>query len=512
MVGGCSGGGAGSCSANSEKLNATPMQPKSGNQSTNSGMQKPPPMTDLSVPAALHASSDEEHSPNGLPGSVTISIHTPEAQARPSSFAPPKNYQTPDIKLPEEGQRSCGNSFASLMKRPDDELFHCMVSYRVNTDAARACAIHNGLHFKALNAKKKLDLFVMAKYPAGFNRPREAKKSWLNVFLDKSCLQDSKDWADEGFLKAILNSLTIIPILSWETAADGVHRGSVGQLASHNKDSSVDNVLLELVLAKELHCVLQAFAKASNQNDTLYPCMNIFPIFVQDLFAFAKLSTLSDDAPQKTLAKAAAVLESVGIHTDDAFMNQSVKSIIMYFTKLQGVKYFEYGVNDNANEQVVSRIWDLFKMQSTDFDIDRFQLDSFSENNPHGSELLQFLLASDAGYLSRFLMKHGISSVAMLGDVRLRDDAVKNLALEVSTACKRPLLAETVKIIRILNAAAESQLARPLQQRLDDFLDTDASILTAIYRSSRLVILRFRVACNWRQCNIFSAHRLSTLC
>jgi hypothetical protein len=446
-------------------------------------------MTDLSVPAALHASSYEEHSPNGLPGQVAISIHTPEAQARPSSFVPPKIYETPDIKLPEEGQHSSDNSLRSLMKlRPDDEMFHCMISYRVNTDAARARAIHDGLHFKALNAKKKMDMFAMAKYPAGFNRPREAKQSWLNIFLDKSCLQDSKEWADEGFISAIFKSSTIIPILSWETekkmAANGeseieIHKGSVGGLAAHNKDSPVDNVLLELVLAKELHCVLQAFAKASNQNDALYPCMHIFPIFVQDLFA--KLSTLSDDAPRMTLAKAAAVLGSVGIQTDNAFMNQSVKSIIMYFTKLQGVKYFEYGLNDAANEHVVTRIWDLFKKQSTAFDI--FQLKSFSENNPHGPELLQFLLASDAGYLSRFLMKHGISSVAMLGDVRFRDDEVRHLALEVSTACKRPLLAETVKIVRILNAAAESQLARPLQQRLDDFLDTDASILTAMYRS-----------------------------
>lgn len=385
-----------------------------------------------------------------------------------------------NMDVPQGGQHSSGNSFASLMKRPDDELFHCMVSYRVNTDAARARAIHDGLHFKALNAKKKLDLFVMAKYPAGFNRPREAKNSWLNIFLDKSCLQDSKDWADEGFLGAILKSLTIIPILSWETAADGGHKGSVGGLAAHNRDSPIDNVLLELVLAKELHCVLQAFAKASNQNDAIYPCMHIFPIFVQDLFA--KLSTLSDDAPQKTLAKAADVLGSVGIQADAAFMNQSVKSIIQFFTKLQGVKYFEFGSNDAANEQVVSRIWGHFKKQSTEFDIDRFQLNCFSENNPHGSELLQFLLASDAGYLSRFLMKHEISSVAMLADVRLRDDAVRNLALEVSTACKRPLLAETVKLVRILNAAAESQSARPLQQRLDDFVDTDASVLTAIYR------------------------------
>jgi len=448
----------------------------------------------MPLPMTERASSDEEEPLNGLTANSAISMRPLGSESSSQTAIDIINV----IDVPQEGQQSSDTSFASLsslMKRPDDELFHCMVSYRVNTDAARACAIHNGLHFKALNAKKKLDLFVMAKYPAGFNRPREAKQSWLNIFLDKSCLQDSKDWADEGFISAILKSLTIIPILSWETekkmAPNGeseieIHKGSVGGLAAHNKDSPVDNVLLELVLAKELHCVLQAFAKASNQNDTLYPCMHIFPIFVQDLFA--KLSTLSDDAPQKTLAKASAVLESVGIHTDEAFRKQSVKSIMQYFTKLQGVKYFEYGLHDNANEQVVSRIWDHFKKQSTDFDIDRFRLGSFSENNPHGSELLQFLLASDAGYLSQFLMKHAITSVAMLADVRLRDDEVRNLALEVATACKRPLLAETVKIVRILNAAAESQLARPLQQRLDDFVDTDASILTAIYRSPRLVI------------------------
>ena len=447
----------------------------------------PLPMTDLAVPLPVRTSSAPLLR-TGDRGNSAISMRT---------FGSGSSSQVAlNMDVPQGGQHSSGNSFASLMKRPDDELFHCMVSYRVNTDAARARAIHDGLHFKALNAKKKLDLFVMAKYPAGFNRPREAKKSWLNIFLDKSCLQDSKDWADEGFLSAILKSLTIIPILSWETekkmAADGeseieIHKGSVGGLAAHNKDSPVDNVLLELVLAKELHCVLQAFAKASNQKDTMFPCMHILPIFVQNL-VFAKVSTLSDDAPQKTLAKASAVLESVGIHTDDAFRKQSVKSIMQYFTTLQGVKYFEYGLNDNANEQVVSRIWDHFKKQSTDFDIDRFRLGSFSENNPHGSELLQFLLASDAGYLSQFLMKHAITSVAMLADVRLRDDEVRNLAREVATACNRPLLAETVKIVRILNAAAESQLARPLQQRLDDFVDTDASIKTAIYRSPRLVI------------------------
>jgi hypothetical protein len=428
-------------------------------------------MTDFLAPAVLHAVSDEDESLNRLPGQVAF-----------------------DMDTPQEVRHSSGDTFATLMKHPDDELFHCMVSYRVKTDAERARAIHDGLHFKALNAKKKLDLFVMAQYPAGFNRPQNAKQSWLNVFLDKSCLQDCKNWADDGFLSAILKSLTFIPILSWETAANGQeHKGSVGGLATLSKDSPIDNVLLELVLAKELHSVLKEFAKKSNQKNALYPCMHIFPILVQDL-VMTKISTLSDDAPLKTLAKAAAVLGMNGIQTDDAFMKQSVKSIMQYFLNIQGVQYYNFGSTDASNEQTVSRIWDHLKKQSIEFDIDRFQLDSYSENidhiqlnsfsadNPHGSELLQFLLAEDAGYLSRFLMKRAISSVAMLADFRLCDDEVRKLALEVSTVCKRPLSSETVKIVRILNAAAQSQLALPLRQRLDDFVDTDASILTAIYR------------------------------
>lgn len=377
-------------------------------------------------------------------------------------------------------QDSSANTAALLLKRPDDELFHCMVSYRVNTDAARARAIHDGLHFRALNAKRKLDFFALGRYPAGFDRAREAKHSWINIFLDKFCLQNGKGWADEGFLRAMLNSLTIIPILSWDTASSGDQVGSVGGLALHSKHSPVDNVLLELVLAKELHSVLNSFVKKTQLRETLYPCMHIIPIFIQDFFA--KLSSLSDDPPLATLTKAADVLGSVGIQIDAAFSKQSVKEIVSYFATLQGIKYFEFGSVDSANGQVVARIWDHLKGQAKTFDIDRFQIESLSENNPHGSELLQFLLDLDAGYLAHFLVKHSISSVSMLADIRHHDDAVKHLGLELSKACKRPLLEESIKLMRILNAAAESTLARPLKQRLRDFVDADASILTALYR------------------------------
>jgi len=422
---------------------------------------------------------------NPHPSARTATVPTPICDASPRVLGTIACSQVSiDMCAPQAPPHIIGSTLAPLSRRPDAELFHCMVSYRVKTDAARACAIHDGLHFKALNAKAKLDFYSIAKYPAGFTRAREAKQSWVNIFVDKFCLQHGKDWATDGFLKAILCSLTIVPLLSWETtaspgnAAQADHNGSVGGLAGHCRDSPVDNVLLELLLAKELHAASQALATAANQFDALYPCMHIIPIFVHDLFG--QLSLLSDDAPQATLAKAAEVLQSVGVQPDASFMNQSVKEIVSYFTKLQGVKCFEFGVE--GNKQAVDHIWRHLKSQATAFDLDRFQLNSFAENSPQGSELLQFLSASDAGYLSRFLVRHGVSSVQMLADIRLHPDVLKTIALEISTQCKRPLVEETIKFGRVVSAAAESHMSRPLCQRLRDFLDTDASILTAIYR------------------------------
>jgi hypothetical protein len=154
------------------------------------------------------------------------------------------------VHVPRDGN----DPVSQLTKQPDSELFHCMISYRVSTDADLARAIHDRLHFKALNAKKKVEFYAAAKYPSGFARARDAKQSWLNIFLDKLCLQTGRDWTDAGFILALLQTLTVIPVMSWKESSNGdPPSGSIGLLAAHNAHSPVDNVLLELVLAKELH-------------------------------------------------------------------------------------------------------------------------------------------------------------------------------------------------------------------------------------------------------------------
>ena len=88
----------------------------------------------------------------------------------------------PSLQLSNEGKESSASSIVAersneskessvrLLMQPDGEIFHVMISYRVNTDAD--LAIHDRLHFKALNAKKKLDFYAAAKYPSVFNRAR----------------------------------------------------------------------------------------------------------------------------------------------------------------------------------------------------------------------------------------------------------------------------------------------------------------------------------------------------
>jgi hypothetical protein len=383
-----------------------------------------------------------------------------------------------------------GNEYRSqLAKQPDSELFHCMISYRVSSDADLARAIHDRLHFKTLNAKKKVEFYAAAKYPSGFARARDAKQSWLNIFLDKVCLRPGRDWADAGFIPALLQSITMIPVLSWkESPSGGLPSGSVGLLAGHNAGSPVDNVLLELVLAKELHSTWQAISEnASSSRCVLFPCMHIVPVYAQDFFS--KLPTLSDDAPAATLQKAADVLLRVGHHTSASFMQQSVKSIITYFTTLQGIKFYDLGATDSANEQVAGLLWDILKMQAREFDIDRFTITAFTQNNPHGSELFEFLKATDAGYLSRFLIRHGISSVALLANLQQSESSIIGLAQETSKVCNRPLMQETMNIKRVINLAAASPLSLSMRNRLLNFVDKDASVLTAIYSSSAFDIM-----------------------
>jgi hypothetical protein len=380
----------------------------------------------------------------------------------------------------------------NLVRKPDGPLFHCMISYRVSTDSALARSLHDGIHMKCLNVKQQgkfPDFFVASKYPSLFDRADQAKQSSLNIFLDQFCLRAGEDWAESGFLLALSQSLVFIPILSWDVnPTNDQFIGSVGGMSAHCRDSPVDNVLLELVIAKELHNVYRALSKVRNSDECLlFPCMIILPIFTSDFFA--KLNKLKDEVPLATLQRAKEALLKFGVTPGPKFLLQTLPEILAFYSSLQCLRYFEWGASVSANQRTVKRIWQILKNLARDFDFDGFQMNQFKYNQPHGSELVVFLNKIDAGYLSRFFVKYGIHSVAKLALLVGEENAVGPIAREAALCCQRPVVEEILNINSAARLARSHRLALPLRVQLRDFVDKEASVLTAIYSSSGMDIM-----------------------
>ena len=60
------------------------------------------------------------------------------------------------------------------------------------------------------------------------------------IFFDRKSLDDGEKW-EAGFVKGVLSSLILLPLISWE----GENGGSVGRLMRLPENDAVDNVLLE---------------------------------------------------------------------------------------------------------------------------------------------------------------------------------------------------------------------------------------------------------------------------
>jgi hypothetical protein len=69
-----------------------------------------------------------------------------------------------------------------------------------------------------------------------------AENRQIHVFLDRHCLQDGGRF-DKDFAMALLKSTVVIPIVSYV---------ALQKMVSLNKDSPIDNLLVEWVIVAEL--------------------------------------------------------------------------------------------------------------------------------------------------------------------------------------------------------------------------------------------------------------------
>jgi hypothetical protein len=221
-----------------------------------------------------------------------------------------------------------------------DEVNHIFISYRQATETQLATRLYNGT--KAIVADR--DFAVAGKKP--------------KIFFDRKSLGDGEKW-EEGFVHGILNSLILLPLISWEGEDDG----SMGQLMNLTSENDrVDNVLLEWDLALVL---LDLAEESANKGGSPSLMRSIFPVLIGGTdergflpFPFHKLGNLSTEPSLKTKKRLVQICVEHGIPISTEAVYRSVRDVVGRITENQGVKLEDLGKEEVAIEACAERIFD----------------------------------------------------------------------------------------------------------------------------------------------------------
>jgi hypothetical protein len=215
--------------------------------------------------------------------------------------------------------------------------------------------------------------------------------------LRRYCLKDGVGWEGDGgaksggFVGAVRLSPVFIPLFSATEivtedialAQKGSGKGSVGQMINLAHRDMQDNVLLELIVARELHLMSKESSK-TNGKAVLTPCSYIFPLFrTGDVWKAA--SSLPKTASVLTNDKAKKVMIHMGV-LDEAISPElrngtlTVHAVWQFFAQFQGIKLHAHGderfqiaaaanaiigVIDNIRSIVADSKFDDLKMNSS---------------------------------------------------------------------------------------------------------------------------------------------------
>ena len=347
-----------------------------------------------------------------VPSSLTVDVAVPIHTQTSSSLT---SRRTASVHSPEKHMFSG----KPTPLNPMGAMFHCMLSYRVNTDLEFTKKLHDKLHtmFRVnedqgasspkrarsssmtgtsavsnvssvkpkmswpamtplvkegsfarnlLNVTEDFPYKDQTMFPDEYEQCPEASGSSLNVFFDKVCLPQGKDWEGSGrergggFVGAVLQCLVFVPILSikqessvgFEAAPSPSGQsnnskpgddynwskleGSVGKLirlnkAEHKADNP-DNVLLELIIARILNEIESV--------DKTYACCKILPFLVGGEILFSCAEQCSNEPHIATNEKAFLVLTTafgLSQSNKDALYEKlstfSVRNVVQWYIK-----------------------------------------------------------------------------------------------------------------------------------------------------------------------------------
>ena len=375
-------------------------------------------------------------------------------------------------------------------------FFHAMLSYRVDPDLSLVSKIHDKLHLLAPIADKGGNqLLDSSPFPVGFHRDESVLNSSLRVFQDVHCLSDGMGWEGDGgiksggFVGALRLSPVFVPLFSVNVDETGqlVHKGSVGQLLDLAGQDKQDNVLLELILARELH--LLANANSLDRKKVLAPCSYILPLFLnKEIWKAASL--LPKTASAITNAKALQVMKHMGV-PDSAVSEEliigtlTVQAVWGFFTQFQGIKMYECGKESfqvlaaaKAVLGVIDRVIDV---------VTDLKLDDMNSNSSQMHELSDFMSKQNMSNYTAILANHHITNVFQLAELKQsRADAIVQSIAEhgARVSAKSTVPNELSKIGSAIHAAQSSPLAKSLNDRFRNFIDHDASFVSILSSSS----------------------------
>jgi hypothetical protein len=238
-------------------------------------------------------------------------------------------------------------------------------------------------------------------------------------------------------------------------------------------DDQVDNVLLELLLASELHLA------GKRDAGTIVSCGVILPVFVGD---FPMMNLLSPNPSKATNALALSILKSCKLDVSANYLTRSVRDIVSFYLEFQGIRLSEYCpaypsaiCSDHALSIVSDRI---IKRVSKYIELGSVSL--LESSRPQSLETSNWLHQRGMGYYGRVLAVHNISSLRQFSAIDVSSVNMNSLIADAAALSGRTIVDEALRLQAAVQEAKNDALSKPLSARLFEFVDLHASFLTAI--------------------------------
>jgi hypothetical protein len=219
-----------------------------------------------------------------------------------------------------------------------------------------------------------------------------------------------------------------------------------------------DNVLLELILAQELHLKY----RSDSVGHALQPCSHLYPIFKSaDVFALP----LGKKPSSITNQKAREILQANQIEPSLRLKRNELSphDVFSFFKKFQGFKTWEHGEEENQIQQctqkVLSVIKDCAKRVESSF------VKSHESNNSQSYELRSWLQLRNLSYYARILAHNDISSMLSFSQLDSNTNALTILAGQGAKTSGRTQVSEYNELAAAVRLAKKNELSLSLQDR-----------------------------------------------